>query len=167
MDPANYYITTITNAVMKIGPYVLFIVGGYFVFIKMPFLFLKKSMDHQKKKLAEAKKDEQPLQTKLKISGPKTEQRKVDSKTTEKKSERKREEVKRPAKPTVTSPEEVLGFKAGQTFTQSELKKRYYELLKQNHPDHVATMGQDFKTLAEKNTKELNRAYDTLKKKAA
>jgi DnaJ like chaperone protein len=47
------------------------------------------------------------------------------------------------------------------------LKKRYFELLKQNHPDRVASMGPDFKKLAENNTKEINKAFETLKKKAA
>jgi DnaJ like chaperone protein len=51
--------------------------------------------------------------------------------------------------------------------TQSDLKKRYFELLKQNHPDRVASMGHDFKKLAEKNTKEINKAYEKLKKKAS
>ena len=63
------------------------------------------------------------------------------------------------------TPEEIFNIKGGQVFSESELKKRYFELLKQNHPDRVASMGEDFKKLAEKNTKDINDAYEKLKRK--
>lgn len=168
MDPAHYYYTTLMTAFTKLAPYFIFIVGGYFVFIKMPFLFLKKSMDDQKKNLEAEKKDVVPKIEKI-AEKPK-EKNRLDKKEEPKREGPKREAPKRP-EPQATSkaltPEEVLGFKPGEAFTQSELKKRYFDLLKQNHPDRVASMGPDFKKLADKNTKDINQAYEKLKNKAA
>ena len=191
MEP-NYYVTTLTNAAIKLGPPLLFIVCGYFIFIKLPFLFLKKNMADQKKKLQEENKglalveekkytvkDYEEFQRKIKqMNGQKEpekvkvhalpEQKKVEQKTEQKKTEQKKQEPpKKPAAPQEQAPEVVLGFKPNESFTKSELKKRYFEKLKENHPDRVASMGEDFKKLAEKNTKEINKAYDKLKNKAA
>lgn len=201
MDPSNYYITTLTNAFKTLAPYIAFLVGGWFIFIKMPFLFLKKSMDEQKKKLEEDnKKPELPaekysvenyleFQRKLRLmNGEKEPEKKKEEPKAEKKTERKQQQYqqqqqqqrareqqssqkkeapRRPQEPSIQSPEEIFNFRPNETFTKSELKKRYFELLKQNHPDRVASMGPDFKKLAEKNTKEINKAYDRLKLKAS
>lgn len=162
MDPAHYYTTTIVTAFTKLAPYFIFIVGGYFVFIKLPFLFLKKSMDEQKKTMETEKKEAPPKIERI------TDRPKEKIKAEARKEEPKREAPKRPeVKPKSQSPEEILGFKPGEKFTQSELKKRYFDLLKQNHPDRVASMGPDFKKLADKNTKDINEAYEKLKNKAA
>ena len=56
MEVLNYYVTTIGNSFKNIAPYIAFILGGYFIFVKMPFLFLKKSMDEQKSKVGEEEK---------------------------------------------------------------------------------------------------------------
>lgn len=200
MDPTvNYYVTTLTTAFKNIAPVVAFIIGGYFVFVKLPFLFLKKSMDDQKKKLQEENKDlsvkeekysvedykkfqrqmklingqqEKPAEKQKVLEHPAAkkqehQQRKPEEKKKEEKKEEKKAEPKRPEPAASQTPEEVLGFKPNATFTKSELKKRYLELLKQNHPDRVASMGQDFKNLAEKNTKEINKAYEKLKGRAS
>lgn len=201
MEP-NYYVTTIINSAKTLGPIAIFLVGGYFIFIKMPFLFLKKSMDTQKKKLQEENKglevtgekysveDYKEFQRKMKLMNaksdvpklkaldsqekPKTERRqepraekKAEPKQEQKRTEQKKEEVKKPAPASTQTPEEILGLKPNEPITKADLKKRYFELLKQNHPDRVASMGEDFKKLAEKNTKEINRAYDKLKNRAA
>lgn len=194
MDPSQYFVTTITNGVKILTPYFIFLVGGYLVFIKLPFLFLKKSMDTQKKKLqdqdASVAVTERPysiddykdFQRKIKImnnsrKGPKEERKeqrhlerpeeKKSEQKKEQKKEQKNEKIKKPASPINPSPEEVLGLRPLEAFTKTELKKKYYELLKQNHPDRVASMGPDFKKLAEKNTKEINQAYEKLKKRSA
>ncbi len=196
MEP-NYYVNTIINSAKTLGPIAIFLIGGYLIFIKMPFLFLKKSMDTQKKKLQEENKglevvqekysveDYKEFQRKMKLMNAKSEVPKLKALDTEpKKEERRKEEPrkerkqesrqeqKRPeqkpqAAPAAQTPEEILGFKPNESITKAELKKRYFDLLKQNHPDRVASMGTDFKTLAEKNTKEINRAYDKLKNRAA
>jgi hypothetical protein len=208
MDPANYYITTITSAFLKLAPILAFLIGGYLVFIKLPFLFLRKSMDHQKKKLQEENKDLQvspekkaysvedykEFQRKMKLMNSQAERPKLEAldhaesrkktadqrkeqpkshqrqeQKTEQKSHQKKEEIRRPrpASSSAPTPEEVLGFRTNECFTKSELKKRYFDKLKENHPDRVASMGEDFKKLAEKNTKEINQAYDKLKNRAA
>jgi flagellar biosynthesis/type III secretory pathway M-ring protein FliF/YscJ len=189
MEPVNYYVTTLSTAFSKLLPYFIFLVGGYFVFIRMPFLFFRKSMDSQKKKVEEESKSLQTQESKKEYSvddymdfqrkmkqmnaqPPKLEAlNHTESKKKEgpKKEEQKksREEPKKQASSRLQSAEEIFGFKSNETITKSELKKRYFELLKQNHPDRVASMGQDFKKLAEKNTKDINMAYDKLKNKAA
>jgi hypothetical protein len=202
MEP-NYYVNTIINSAKTLGPIAIFLIGGYLIFIKMPFLFLKKSMDTQKKKLQEENKgleiaeqkysveDYKEFQRKMKLMNSRTEVPKLkaldtsdskkeepraerrqaprpETKQAEAKSEQKKEEVKKPAPAAAgQTPEQILGLKPNESFTKEELKKKYFDLLKQNHPDRVASMGEDFKKLAEKNTKEINRAYDKLKNRAA
>ena len=177
MDPVEYYTTTLINSVKVLSPYVAFLVGGYFVFIKMPFLFLKKSMDDQKKKMGIDSKeiihekkysveDYEAFKSRMKLlngSTSKEEPRKEQTK----KEEKKKSQPLKEKKVYGPSPEEILGFKKNEPISKHELKKRYFELIKQNHPDRVASMGSDFKKLADKNTKEINQAYESLKKKAA
>lgn len=197
MEP-NYYVTTLMNAGMKLGPPLLFIVVGYFIFIKLPFLFLKKNMAEQKKKLQEENKDlalaqnastsasaaktlphqqnktavDKPKLQALPSEPQKQQKRpepRAEQKTEQKTEQKKKEEPKKYTPPPQSgqSPEEVLGFRPNESFTKGELKKRYFDKLKENHPDRVASMGEDFKKLAEKNTKEINKAYDKLKNRAA
>ncbi len=195
MDPVNYYITTLTTAFKNIAPVLAFIIGGYFIFIKMPFLFLKKSMDQQKKKIDESNsvptekytlENYKEFQKTMKLinGGPKTDGPKSktssnsDNQKNESKNkhqdfdkknskEQKQESIKKPSANDSQTAEEIFSLKPGEFINQSDLKKRYFELLKQNHPDRVASMGHDFKKLAEKNTKEINKAYEKLKKKAS
>ncbi len=173
MDAVNYYITTLTMAFKNIAPVLIFVVGGYFIFIKMPFLFLKKSMSDQKKKIEDPKDQKsdkytiehyKEFQKTLKLMNHQSKSEK--SNTDEPKKETKKDS-KKTTHQQEPSPEEMFNFKEGESITQKELKKRYFELLKQNHPDRVASMGQDFKKLAERNTKEINKAYEKLKKKAS
>lgn len=199
MNIGEYYITTITAAVYKIGPIVLFALGGYLIFVKLPFLFLKNSMTEQKKKL-EGEQDKDLVVSKknysvddynrfvrqmkqinekgqekesphLKIASPQSnsnQEKKTENKKQESKQESKKEEPKSSSKSgQESSPESIFNYKSGEKFTKEELKKRYHELLRQNHPDRVASMGADFKKLAEQNTKDINKAYEKLKSKAS
>lgn len=193
MDPVEYYIKTLTVAFKNIAPLVAFVIGGYFIFVKMPFLLFRKSMNEQKKKVEEENKGlekvekytvedykkfqdtmkllsgqkEIPKQENPKQDQKKQEQKKKEEKKEERKEERRERPAAKPAAATNRSPEEVFNLKPGESLSGSELKKRYFELLKQNHPDRVASMGQDFKKLAENNTKEINKAFEALKKKAS
>ncbi|MDP4116204.1 MAG: DnaJ domain-containing protein, partial [Bacteroidota bacterium] len=49
--------------------------------------------------------------------------------------------------------------------TPSHIRKVYLNLIAQYHPDKVASLGVELVNLAEKKTKEINSAYEWLKKK--
>ncbi len=191
----HYFLTTLINGAVKLAPIIAWIIAGWLIFFKLPFFFLRRSLVEQKKRLAEDQKGLSIVQEKYSVedyqkfrqqmkgeqikfnqSAPKKEKPKEEPKASEKASQKARTEEKKetpkkdPPKWSEARPptaEEILGFKPGETFTQSELKKRYIELIRQNHPDKVASMGTDFKKLAEKNTKDINQAYDKLRKKSA
>jgi DnaJ like chaperone protein len=191
MDASQYYITTLTAAFKNLAPIAIFLLGGYIVFIKLPFLFFLKSMKdtkqdfEQNQRLGDDSKksykleDYEDFQRRMKLMGPpkeepkkeepKKEEPKAKAKAQEKKKEEpKKEQAKPKPKPQVSSfAEELFELKPGQTYSQQELKKKYYDLLKMNHPDKVASMGPDFKKMAEMKTKDINTAYMKLKKLAA
>ena len=184
MDVSTYYITTLTTAVTKIGPVLAFILVGYFIFIKMPFLFFLNSMksnrqsmptsmqdhlDFDQIKKDQLKTQEQDFKERMKTLGaPKTEAKKEhkSEQKTEQKQEKKKE-VPKKERPQDFSAENLFELKPHQAFTKNELRKKYHDLLKMNHPDKVASLGADFKKLAEQKTKDINSAYTKLKSKAA
>ncbi len=49
--------------------------------------------------------------------------------------------------------------------TKSQIRKKYLELIAKYHPDRVSDLGDELKILAEKKTKQLNLAYEWMKKK--
>lgn len=57
----------------------------------------------------------------------------------------------------------ILGLKPG--YSQKELGQAWRRAVKMNHPDKVAELSEEFKSLAEKRTKQLNQAYEFLRKK--
>jgi DnaJ like chaperone protein len=57
----------------------------------------------------------------------------------------------------------VLGLQSGADFVT--IKKTYRKLSMQYHPDKVAHLGEEFKSVAEAKMKEINAAYDYFKKK--
>ncbi len=57
---------------------------------------------------------------------------------------------------------EVLGLQADSS--SAEIKKAYYKLSMKYHPDKVAHLGDEFKRVAEEKMKEINAAYQFLKK---
>lgn len=194
MDPVQYYSKTLTNAASNLGPWIIFAIIGYVFFMKLPFSVLLKGLQASRPKEAEedkgpvidAKKvddkfrlDEKTYQERLEEARKekekqqkrweeqkKQQQESRQEKKQEKKQGKKKDGPKKaPAQPTAA--EELFEINAGESLSKSELKKRYHELLKQNHPDKVAALGADFKKLAEKKTKDINSAYDELKKKAS
>ena len=58
---------------------------------------------------------------------------------------------------------EVIGLKA--PFTIDNIKPSYRKLIAKYHPDRVAIMGEEIREVAEKKSKEINRAYDYFQKK--
>jgi len=207
MDAAQYYITTLSTAAGKIGPILLFLLIGYFVFIKLPFMFaMKVSKDHkpnpeqkknpqvdhgpshdQKVKIdsmpheerintrtqenseRHKKKEEEREEERLRQERKKEERERARAQEEKKnkKTEEKSQHEQKPKAPASTSAAEIFELRPGEEISKSELKKRYHDLLRQNHPDKVASLGADFKKLAEKKTKEINSAYEELKKKAS
>lgn len=188
MEVVTYYINTLSAAGGKLLPVGVFLLVGYFLFIKLPFYFMKKVTVENKANdnaQAEYKKDSAvefkapPVQDKIKLehSSNSNYQEKLNQAREEKekqqkrreqetKNQKKQEEPKKAA-PKHTPAEEIFEIPAGQVLNKADLKKRYFELLKMNHPDKVASLGNDFKILAEKKTKAINSAYDELKKKAS
>ena len=59
-------------------------------------------------------------------------------------------------------PYEILGVSSRATL--DEVTRAYHREARKNHPDKVATMGPEFRDLAERKMKELNAAYEELKK---
>ncbi len=179
MDYPVYVAKTLTIALTKIGPVVGFIVMGYFIFIKLPFLIFRNSLkssrefeptqvQHNPQEFQRFMNSQARLESAQKeVPKQDTRQEKKEEKKEEPKQEKKKASPKQ-EKPQGISPEEnVFQFQAGQRFTQQELKRRYRDLLKQNHPDKVAGLSDEFKNLAEKKTKELNAAYSKLKDRAS
>lgn len=152
MEIANYYITTLTNAGTKLGPLLILCVVGYFFFFKSSTS--AKPRPEVKKNIPIESNPEVVNQTKSKTDDFEYQERL--------KKAREKKSTNRPS-----ASEEIFELQSGQLLSKKELKKRYYDLLKMNHPDKVAALGGDFKKLAERKTKEINSAYEELKKKAS
>ncbi|MCJ7603327.1 MAG: DnaJ domain-containing protein [Desulfobulbaceae bacterium] len=58
---------------------------------------------------------------------------------------------------------EILGLQPDASF--EEIKKAYRKLSMRYHPDKVVHLGEEFKGVAEEKMKEINAAYQYLKKK--
>ncbi len=56
----------------------------------------------------------------------------------------------------------ILGVQADAS--PAEIKKAYYELVKQYHPDRVSTLGPELQNLAREKTAQINQAYEKLQK---
>lgn len=59
-------------------------------------------------------------------------------------------------------PWQILGVR--RDASPEEIKKAYYELVKQYHPDRVNSLGPELQALAREKTTQLNRAYEQLQK---
>ena len=59
------------------------------------------------------------------------------------------------------SPLKVLGLT--EDATKEEIKRKYRELSKENHPDKIAHLGQEFQSAAEEKMAKINQAYQKLK----
>ena len=59
-------------------------------------------------------------------------------------------------------PHETLGVERGAS--QEDIKRAYRELVNKYHPDKVAHLGEEFQKLAEMRFKEIQQAYQVLKK---
>jgi len=137
MEISEYYLNTLKNAAQNLAPIVGFVLLGYFIFIKLPFLFFLKNMSKEKKKIV----SEEPLKREL-----------------------TQKELKNSRVMTRQRAELLFDLKPNEIISKDELKKRYHALLKMNHPDKVASLASDFKNLAHQKTKDINDAYELLMK---
>jgi DnaJ like chaperone protein len=64
---------------------------------------------------------------------------------------------------TAWDPYQILGIEKGAS--QAKIKTAFRQLAGKYHPDKVQYLGDEFKALAEKRFKEIQRAYDELKSK--
>lgn len=168
MEILNYYIKTLSAAGGKLLPLGVFLLVGYFLFIKLPFYFMVKVNKDNKPKVGSTPEVITPPEEKIKLEQNSYQERLSKAREEkERQKQNRKEEPPKKAQPKTGNAEEIFEIPAGQILNQKELKKRYFELLKQNHPDKVASLGNDFKVLAEKKTKAINSAYEELKKKAS
>ena len=63
------------------------------------------------------------------------------------------------------SPHDVLGVQPDAS--HEEIRKAYQKRIHQYHPDKIAAMAPELRALAEKRTKEINAAYEQLKRGAS
>ena len=70
--------------------------------------------------------------------------------------------VKSPRKKASSKAYETLGISPDATL--KEIKKAYQALIQKYHPDRVADMGPELRDVAEARTKEINAAYEELKR---
>lgn len=176
MDASQYYATTLIKAATKIGPLVAFIVVGYFIFFKLPLLLFLKNMKKTKEELG--LKPEESVEKKENYSVDDYNRFVRQKKQLEAPENQKPKTPKRPEplqledssaqarSGSAESPETLFDIKTGQKISKEELKKKYHELLKQNHPDKVASLSAEFRKLADKKTKQINEAYEKLLKRA-
>ncbi len=73
------------------------------------------------------------------------------------------EPVEPPQSPAEKDPYEVLGLAKGAS--EDEIKHAYRELANKYHPDKVSHLGDEFKTIADKKFKDIQRAYEELTRK--
>jgi membrane protein implicated in regulation of membrane protease activity len=84
-----------------------------------------------------------------------------ESKRTRRKKKRSTKEAK--SSQTESEYAKVLGLTG--KVTPSEIKKKYLELMKQNHPDKVRSMSDEIREVAERRSKEINEAYEYFREK--
>lgn len=166
MEAINYYITTLSNAGTKLGPILLACAAAYFLFFRPSTGQSKKiattSSEHSKK--MEAEKSEAEF---IEIENNHQQDEAQRAEYQERLNKARAAREKERAKIKLTPSEILFDLKPGQILNKKVLKKRYHDLLKENHPDKVDSLGTSLKTQAEKKTKEINSAYEELKKKAS
>ena len=160
MEALNYYFTTLSNAGTKLGPILLGCIAVYFIFFRSSNSPKKAASPPQ---ASPEKKEATFIEIENHHEQDETQRAEYQERLNKARAAREKER----AKIKLTPSELLFDLKPGQILNKKFLKKRYHDLLKENHPDKVDMLGSDFKTLAEKKTKEINSAYEELKKKAS
>ncbi|MFP6900929.1 MAG: J domain-containing protein [Opitutales bacterium] len=94
-----------------------------------------------------------------------TEKERKDAERVARRARRKQKKSASPEKTHQTEIEyaKVLGLEG--KVTPNEIKKKYLELIKQNHPDKVRSMSDEIREVAERKSKEINKAYEYFREK--
>lgn len=64
-----------------------------------------------------------------------------------------------------TDPHDILGVPRGSS--GDAIRKAYQERIRKYHPDYLENMAPELRELAEERTKQINQAYETLRRRAA
>lgn len=196
MDATQYYVTTLTNAAIKLGPLVFYLLAGYFLFIKLPFLLYYRSIQKNKgtaaeftqqenvdadfqKKMEEERKRE--FEERMKnLGGDKNkEERKKQSESNHSKSQKsndkqrgsqqkrqQKEEKQRTSEQIKATPEEILFKLKPGQVFTAQELKKIYHKLLKEN--HPDKFRTDHqKEFAESKTKSINDAYQKLKKRVS
>lgn len=162
MDPATYYANTLINAAKNLGPIILFLVGGYIFFIKLPFLFMMKVNKDNKPKTeptpAPSLEQRKPQDNTIKLDSM-SHQERMKKKAQEideaiKKKEREREEER--------LRQEKKKAERDSAKAQEEAEKKRKEAAKNAPPLTPAARLFDFKLGEEITKKELKKRYHKL-----
>lgn len=178
MQMLEYYAKTLSTAGGKIGSLIAFLIMGYFIFFKLPLLFFVRNMKKSKEELGI--KNEEPAATPPQKAYSvedyerfRNRKKRMDALPANEKAAPKKEEplrlgdgTKKTEERSKDFAENIFELRQGATISKEELKKKYHELLRQNHPDKVASLSPEFRALADKRTKDINDAYNKLLKRA-
>ena len=129
----------------------LLLVVGYIVFFKLSYIQIKSKPPEAPPKAPEKPETKEQIQ--------------IEDKTFKEEKKHAKPEAKPRPKP--SREELIFQYAAGERYSLKDLKKRYHKLLKDHHPDKVASLDEHRKKIAEKRTKEINSAYEQLKKKVS
>lgn len=151
MDYGQYYLNTLINAAKNLGPILIVLLVGYIIFFKFSYIQIKSKTPEAPPKAPEKPENKEQIQ--------------IEDKTSKEEKKQSRPEAK--PRPRPSREEMLFQYAAGEIYSLKDLKKRYHKLLKDHHPDKVASLDEHRKKLAEKKTKEINSAYEQLKKKVS
>jgi hypothetical protein len=166
MDPATYYATTLTNAAKNLGPIILYLLAGYFIFIKLPFMLMVKVNKENKPKVEEDKSAK--LENKPELKKPQDTTIKIDSMSHHDRMQQRAkeidEQIKRKEKEREDERLRQEKKKADRenAKAQEEAEKKRKEAAKNAPPLTPAAKVFDFKLGEEITKKELKKRYHKL-----
>jgi Pyruvate/2-oxoacid:ferredoxin oxidoreductase gamma subunit len=167
MDPATYYATTLTNAAKNLGPIILYLIAGYLIFIKLPFMLMMKVNKENKPKVEDDFKGPKlenkpgfkpPQDTKIKLDSMSHTERmqqrakEIDEQIKRKEKEREEERLR----------QEKKKAERDNAKAQEEAEKKSKEAAKNAPPLTAAAKVFDFKLGEEITKKELKKRYHKL-----
>ena len=155
----------ITSLIQKIS-WAVFFLSAWFMIWKLDSFFnlTKKSYKESEEKSDMEEPKQEKTETKKKVKTEKTES---DQASDDYEDSQPAFEPEENSHSTIFSSDDlryakVLGLE--QPFEKEEIKSTYRKIIAQYHPDRVIAMGPEIQEVAEKKAKEINEAYDHLRK---